>query len=131
MMVKSFLKRRGLDDNSCQFSKNCRRSSLSWCIKTYREKHSVECSSVHDCKGMETHDFRNMPPVEAHLHPKISLSSPGAVLPNRAVRFQVSLTDKAYKAAGLAIRALNAASLLMAYQAELEEDMLASADPGL
>ncbi|XP_049432685.1 uncharacterized protein LOC125889068 [Epinephelus fuscoguttatus] len=88
-----------------------------------------------DCEGMESHGLRNIPPVEpvvaAHLHPKASLSSLGPALPSRADRFQSSLTDKAYKAAALSARALNATSLLMAYQAELEEEMTASPDPML
>ncbi|MEQ2173105.1 hypothetical protein GOODEAATRI_028371 [Goodea atripinnis] len=64
-----------------------------------------------------------MPPaVAAHLHPKTSLS---------ADRFQSSLTDKSNRAAALSVRALNASFLLMAHQAELEEQMTASPDAAL
>lgn len=109
--------------------------AVSWRDKPYREKHPVVGSSMLDCEGMERHGLRNIPPVEpvvaAHLHPKASLSSLGPALPSRADRFQSSLTDKAYKAAALSARALNATSLLMAYQAELEEEMTASPDPVL
>ncbi|KAL7383047.1 hypothetical protein ABVT39_003943 [Epinephelus coioides] len=109
--------------------------AVSWRDKPYRDKHPVAGSSMLDWEGMESHGLRNIPPVEpvvaAHLHPKASLSSLGPALPSRADRFQSSLTDKAYKAAALSARALNATSLLMAYQAELEEEMTASPDPVL
>ena len=66
-----------------------------------------------------------------HLHPKMSLLSPGPTLPSRADGFKSSLTEEAYKVAALLVGALNATFLLMAYQAELEEEMVASPDPVL
>ncbi len=60
---------------------------------------------------------------------KTHLSSPGPTFPSREDRFQSSLTDKAYTAATLSVRALNATSLLITYEAKLEDKMEASPDP--
>ena len=69
--------------------------------------------------------------MASHLHPKTSMSSSAPSLPSKTDRFQASLTDKCYKAAALSARALNASSILMAYQAELEEDMTVKPDSAL
>uniref|UniRef100_A0A087X675 Uncharacterized protein n=1 Tax=Poecilia formosa TaxID=48698 RepID=A0A087X675_POEFO len=109
--------------------------AVSWRNKPFKEKHPVAGSSVLDCDGMEKCGLRQLPPVEpavaAHLHPKTSMSAGGPTLPSKADRFQSSLTDKSYRAAALSVRALNASSLLMAYQAELEEQMTALPDAAL
>lgn len=109
--------------------------AVSWRNKPFKEKHPVAGSSVLDCDGMENYGLRQMPPVEpavaTHLHPKTSMSAGGPALPSRADRFQSSLTDKCYRAAALSVRALNASSMLMAYQAELEEQMTAAPDAAL
>lgn len=44
---------------------------------------------------------------------------------------QSSLTNKCYNAAGLSAGALNASSMLMAYESELEEDMTTKPDTAL
>uniref|UniRef100_A0A096M526 Uncharacterized protein n=1 Tax=Poecilia formosa TaxID=48698 RepID=A0A096M526_POEFO len=109
--------------------------AVSWRNKPFKEKHPVAGSSVLDCDGMEKCGLRQLPPVEpavaAHLHPKTSMSAGGPTLPSRADRFQSSLTDKSYRAAALSVQALNASSLLMAYQAELEEQMTTLPDAAL
>ncbi len=68
-----------------------------------------------------------MPPVEplvaSHLHPRLTMSSSGPILPAKADRLQSSMTDRAYKLVATSVRALNASSLLLAYQAELQEQM--------
>lgn len=106
--------------------------AVTWKAKPYSEKHPIAGSSLLDCEGMESVGLRQMPQVEplvaSHLHPKTSLSSSAPSLPSKADRFQSSLTDKCYKAAALSVRAHNASSMLMAYQAELEEDMTANTD---
>lgn len=84
---------------------------------------------------MESHGVRQMPPIEplvaTHLHPKTPLTLSAPSLPSKTDRFQSSLTDKCYKAAALSARALNASSILTAYQAELEENMTAKPDTTL
>lgn len=109
--------------------------AATWKAKPYSEKHPITGSSLLDCEGMEANGIRHIPPVEplvaTHLHPKSSLSSSVSSLPSKTDRFQSSLTDKCYKAAALSARALNASSILMAYQAELEEDMTAKPDSSL
>lgn len=83
-----------------------------------------------DCEVMETQGIRQMPPivplVATHLHPKTSMSSSALCLPSKTDHFQSSLTDKCYKAAALSVRALNASTILMAYQAELEANQIPS-----
>ncbi|KAL7405605.1 hypothetical protein ABVT39_003998 [Epinephelus coioides] len=51
------------------------------------------------------------------------MTSAGPALPSKADSFQSSLTEKSYKAVATSVKALNALSLLLAYQAELEDDM--------
>lgn len=109
--------------------------AVTWKYRPYSERHPIVGSSLLDCEGMESQGIRQMPPIEplvaTHLHPKASLSSSAPSLPSKTDRFQSSLTDKCYKAAALSVRALNASSILMAYQAELEEDMTAKPDTTL
>uniref|UniRef100_A0A3B4EYC5 HECT-type E3 ubiquitin transferase n=1 Tax=Pundamilia nyererei TaxID=303518 RepID=A0A3B4EYC5_9CICH len=106
--------------------------AVTWKAKPCSEKHPIVGSSLLDCEGMESIGLRQMPQVEplvaSHRHPKTSLSSSAPSLPSKTDRFQSSLTDKCYKAAALSVRAHNASSMLMAYQAELEEDMTANTD---
>lgn len=76
------------------------------------------------------------PPVESsvanHLNPsrRAALSSTGASLPGKTERFAASVFQKIYKSSALAVRALNATSLLTAYQAELLEEMGRQLDSG-
>ncbi|XP_060909710.1 uncharacterized protein LOC132986985 [Labrus mixtus] len=77
---------------------------------------------------MEERGFSHLPPVEpllaAYLHPsqKSTMTSASPSLPSKADCFQSSLTEKGYKAVAMSVRALNASSLLLAYQAELEDN---------
>lgn len=104
---------------------------VSWLNKPYRVKHPLPGSSMLHCEGMERHCLRNMPPIEpavaAHLHPKTSLSTPP---PSRLERTASNPALEVLQGGCAAARALNASSLLMAYQAELEEEMTASPDCG-
>ena len=79
---------------------------------------------------MEQNGLRHMPLIEPqvanHLHPSNSSATPS--LPAKADRFQSTLTDKCYRAAALSVRALNASAMLMAYQAELHEDLTTKPD---
>ena len=59
------------------------------------------------------------------------MTSASTTLPSKADFFQSSLTDKGYKAMATTVRAFNASSLLLAYQAELEVDTSASSTPAL
>ncbi|KAK5900924.1 hypothetical protein CgunFtcFv8_025844 [Champsocephalus gunnari] len=81
-----------------------------------------------DCDGMERLGLLRIPPMEplvaAHLLPRMGPSpSRNTTLPAKADRFQSTMTERSYRAAALSARALNVSSLLMAYQAELCEDL--------
>lgn len=80
-------------------------------------------------EGMEKEGLLCMPPmkllVAAHLHPKCTATSI-LTLPCKVNRFQ--LMECTYKAIALSVRALNTISMLIAYQAELQDE--ASTMPG-
>ncbi|KAI5629051.1 hypothetical protein C0J50_8203, partial [Silurus asotus] len=89
---------------------------------------------VHD---MEALGMCNPPPplelsVASHLHPnrRAALSSSSPSLPGRTERLSASLFQKIYRSSALAVRALNATSMLTAYQAELMEEMGKQIDAG-
>lgn len=92
---------------------------------------SVVGSSIFNSEEMEGRNLYSItlvePVVAAHLHPMMSLSSPGSALPSR-VRL---LPEKAHKTATPLVHALSTASFLMAYQAKLEEEMTVSSYPVL
>ncbi len=81
----------------------------------------IQQASAFDFVDMKERGFYHMPPVEplvaSHLHPiqRMSMSSSGPTLPTKADRLQSSMTDEAFKSAATSVRALNAASLLLAY----------------
>ncbi|XP_024141773.2 uncharacterized protein LOC112154824 [Oryzias melastigma] len=89
-------------------------------------------NSALDWAGMEENGFAHIPPVEpllaSHLHPtqKPSMTSASPALPSKSDGFQSTLTDKGYRAVASSVKALNASSLLLAYQAEIQEQMSAS-----
>ena len=103
-------------------------ATRSW-SKPLSAKNPVQGGSALDWAGMEEKGFSHLPPVEpllaSHLHPtqKSAMTSACPTLPSKADCFQSSLTEKCYKATATTVRALNASSLLLAYQAELEVDM--------
>ena len=111
-------------------------ATRSW-NKPLSAKTPVQGGSGLDWAGMEERGFSHLPPVEpllaSHLHPtqKSAMTSASPTLPSRADSFQSSLTGKGYKAMATTVRALNASSLLLAYQAELEVDMSTSPTPAL
>ena len=85
---------------------------------------------------MEKLGLLHMPPMEplvaAHLQPRLSsASNRSPTLPAKADRFQSAMTEQAYKAAALSVRALNVSSMLTAYQAELCEDMANKPEPAV
>jgi hypothetical protein len=59
-----------------------------------------------------------------------ALSSASPSLPVRTERLSTSLFQKIYRSSALTVRALNATSLLTAYQAELTEEMRRQIDAG-
>ncbi|RXN03166.1 Olfactory receptor 1F12 [Labeo rohita] len=63
------------------------------------------------------------PLVAAHLHPRHTAAA-NPSLPSKVDRFQSNMTDRAYKAVALCVRALNATSMLTANQAELQDEAL-------
>ena len=70
----------------------------------------------------------HIPPMEplvaANLHPWLSTASSRAwILPHKADRFQSTMTERAYKATALTLRAPNATSMLSAYQGGLFDDI--------
>ncbi len=86
-----------------------------------------------DVQGMEDLGMADPPPVEAfvanHLHPsrRAALSSTGASLPGKTECFTASVAGSSTT---LAVCALNATSLLTAYQAKLFEEMGRQLDSG-
>ncbi|RXN07140.1 rap guanine nucleotide exchange factor 4-like protein [Labeo rohita] len=85
---------------------------------------------------MEGLGLSNPPMVEQsvaqHLHPNrwTTLSSAIPFLPGKMEHFTASMYQKMYKSWVLAVRALNVTSLLMAYQAELLEELGMQLDAG-
>lgn len=71
------------------------------------------------------------PSVANHLNPsRRTPSTANLSLPGKAERFSASILQKMYKSSGLGVRALNATSLLTAYQAELMDEMGKQLDAG-
>ncbi len=74
---------------------------------------------------MEKAELLRMPPMEqlvaAHLQPRHTAAA-NLTLPSKAYRFQSSMTERAYKAIALSVRALNTTSMLTAYQAKLQNE---------
>ncbi|KAI7808150.1 hypothetical protein IRJ41_018123 [Triplophysa rosa] len=101
--------------------------AVTWKDKPFTGKVTIQGGSVLDLEGIEKEGLLRMPLVAAHLHPKRSAAT-NVTLPSKADRFQSNMTDRAYKAVALSVRALNAISLLTAYQAELQDEV--SATPG-
>lgn len=101
---------------------------VSWKDHPYSSKNPIFGASSLDFVDMDTLGMARMPRMEpmvaAHLHPKLSAASTRQpTLPSKSDRFQSTMTERAYKAAALSVRALNVTSMLTAYQAELFEDM--------
>ena len=93
-------------------------SSLSrvgrcWIGLVWRKKGSPTCLRLNHCWRLPTQ--------------KSAMTSTSPTLPSKADCFRSSPTDKGYKAMATTVRALNASSLLLAYQAELEVVMSTSA----
>ncbi len=105
--------------------------AVTWKDKPFTSKLPVQGGSALDVERMEKAGLLRMPPLEplvaAHLHPKHTAAA-NLTLPSKADRFQSSMTERAYKAIALSVRALNATSMLTAYQAELQDE--ASTMPG-
>lgn len=86
---------------------------------------------------MEEKGSSHLPSVEpllvSHLHPlhKSTMKAASPALSSKAECFQSSLTEEGYKAVAMSLGALNASSLLMAYQAELQDHMSALPTPAL
>ncbi|KAI2647103.1 Malformin synthetase mlfA [Labeo rohita] len=89
-----------------------------------------------DVSEMEGFVLSNLPTDEQsvahHLHPnrQTTLSSASPTLPGKMERFTASMYQKMYKSLALVVRALNITSLLMAYQAELLEELGTQLDAG-
>lgn len=90
-----------------------------------------------DCVDMVGIGFAHMPPIEplvaSYLHPsqKSSMTLTGPNLPTKYERFQPSVTEVVYRSVATAVRALSTASMLSAYQAELQEELVVTLEPGL
>ncbi len=88
-----------------------------------------------DLSEMEGLGLSNPPTVKQsvahHLHPnrRTTLSSASSSFPGKMEHF-VSMYQKMYKSSALAVRTLNVTSLLMAYQAELLEELGKQLDAG-
>lgn len=104
--------------------------------KPFSHRVPVKGFSRLDVDKMEELGMSNSPPVELsvahHLHPnrRTAFSSALASLPGRTDRLTASVFQKIYRSSALAVRALNATSLLTAYQAELMEEMGRQMDAG-
>lgn len=103
--------------------------AVTWKDKPFTGKIPIQGGSVLDLEGMEKEGLLRMPPMEplvaAHLHPRRSAAA-NPTLPSKADRFQSNMTERAYKAVALSVRALNAISMLTAYQAELQDEVSAT-----
>ena len=67
----------------------------------------------------------HLPPIESvvafHLHPgQKTMTGASPTFPSKSDGFQSSMTEKSYRSVATAVRALNASSMLMAYQAKLQ-----------
>ncbi|RXN12479.1 putative GAG protein [Labeo rohita] len=104
--------------------------------KPFSHRVPVKGFSRLDVHNMEELGMSNPPPVELsvahHLNPnrRAAFSSTSASLPGRTERLTASVFQKIYHSSALAVRALNATSLLTAYQAELMEEMGRQMDAG-
>lgn len=68
--------------------------------------------------------------VAAHHHPKsLAMSFRNPSLPSKSDQLQSALIERTYRAVTLSARALNALSLLTAYQTELCEDYVQAREP--
>ncbi|TKS65234.1 hypothetical protein D9C73_027835 [Collichthys lucidus] len=101
--------------------------SKTWNYCPYSNRSPIPGAASLDCEAMEAQGLLLMPPVEAsvaaHLCPGSTsqlsaASSRRPTLPTKPEP-QSALAERAYKAAALSARALNALSILTAYQAEL------------
>ncbi len=105
--------------------------AVTWKDKLFTSKLPVQGGSALDVEGMEKAGLLRMPPIEplvaAHLQPKHTAAA-NLTLTSKADRFQSSMMERTYKAISLSVRALNATSMLTAYQAELQDE--ASTMPG-
>lgn len=77
-----------------------------------------------DMEGMELEGLLQMPPMEplvaTHLHPK-HMAAANPTLPSKVDSFQSSMMEHGSKAVALSVRALNAISMLTAYQSKLQD----------
>ncbi len=100
--------------------------AVTWKDKPFTSKLPMQRGSALDVEGMEKAGLLRMPPMEplvaAHLHPK-NTAAANPTLPSKADYFQSSMTERAYKAIALSVRALNGASMLTVYQAELQDEV--------
>ncbi|KAL2095574.1 hypothetical protein ACEWY4_007722 [Coilia grayii] len=105
--------------------------------KPYSAKNPIQGGAALDCVAMDENGLSKLPPVEPlvahHLHPgqKTFSDSSAPSFPSKADGFHSSVTDKAYRALALGVRALNASSMLMAYQAELQDETAGPQDAQL
>ncbi len=85
--------------------------AVTWKDKPFTSKLSMQGGSAFDVEGMEKAGLLRMPPMEplvaAHLQPKHTAAA-NTTLPSKADRFQSSMTERAYKAIALSVRARNA-----------------------
>lgn len=104
--------------------------------KPFSHRVPVKGFSRLDLYNMEDLGMLNPKPVVLsvanHLHPnrRTALSSISPSLPGWTERLSASLFQKIYCSSALAVRALNATSLLTAYQSELMEEMGRQTDAG-
>ncbi|KAJ0039433.1 hypothetical protein NL108_014155, partial [Boleophthalmus pectinirostris] len=118
------------------FPKCLEEATRTW-SKPYSSKSPVQGGATLDCVAMDENGLSKLPPVEPlvahHLHPgqKTFSASSAPSFPSKMDGFQSSMTDKAYRSMALGVRALNASSMLMAYQSELQDEMSGTPDQKL
>ncbi|CAL9696700.1 unnamed protein product [Knipowitschia caucasica] len=106
-------------------------ATRSW-GKPFTARAPAQGGAALDWYGMEEKGFSRLPPVEplvaSHLHPsqRSAMTAGGTALPSKADCLQTTLNERSYKAVATSVRALNASSLLLAYQAEIQDDITAS-----
>lgn len=118
------------------FPEGLEETTPTW-SKPYSSKSPLHGRATLDCVAMDENGLSKLPPLEplvAHyLQPgQKTLSTPSAPsFSSKTDGFQSSMINMTYESMALGVRAFDASSMLMAYQAELQEEMLGAPDQKL
>ena len=123
-----------------QFKQKPLPNSFCWSFPSaWRRPHTqsnvFSAKSVLDWVNMEDKGFSHPPPVDplaSQLHPnqRSTMNLAGTTLPSQSSLFPV-IAEKSYKVVATSVQALKASLLLLAHQAELEDNMATSPTPAV